>query len=244
MAIKWQINWKLTALTLLLIPVLLRLGFWQLERAEQKRALKADYIERATISPLSTDELSSFEQFSTDKIKQLSFRKVRLEGRYVNAFTALLDNQITHSRPGYHVLTLFESRAGIFFWVNRGWVAASPDRALPNIQEALGSVVIEASIYLPQGKPVILAQDNWSESWPVLIQSVDILKLNQRYTGSGDARLFSQQLRLDPGFHGAFSINWPVVNTQPQKHTGYAVQWFAMSIALVACWIYASLKRD
>lgn len=259
MTIKWQFNWKLTVLVLLLLPVLLLLGFWQLDRAEFKRSIKAEFVDRAAMPPVELDELKQRALSSEDEVKQLAFRKVRLDGRYLNAYTALLDNQIEQGRPGYHVITLFESTQGVQFWINRGWVVATPTRETPAIDDVFGNVSLEASIYLPQGKAVMLADDNWSQQWPLLIQSADIPKLNQHYVALSHAalrnapmheaalneeNLFPALLRLEPGYQGSFSIDWPVVNTQPQKHTGYAVQWFAMAFALVACWLYASLRSE
>lgn len=247
MTIKWQFNWKLTALVLLLLPVLLLLGFWQLDRAEFKRSIKAEFVDRASMPLVAVHQLKQYASSSEDEIKPLAFRKVRLDGRYLNAYTALLDNQIEQGRPGYHVITLFESAQGMHFWINRGWVAATPTREIPAIDDVFGDVSLEASIHVPQGKPVMLAEDNWSKNWPLLIQSADIPKLNQRYVvahqGALHESVFPSLLRLDPGYQGSFIIDWPVVNTQPQKHTGYAVQWFAMSFALLACWLYASRRR-
>ena len=56
--------------------------------------------------------------------------------------------------------------------------------------------------------------------------------------------LFPYSVRLDAGQPGALRVDWEPINTQPEKHTGYAVQWFAMAIALVLFWVYSSLKRD
>ena len=52
--------------------------------------------------------------------------------------------------------------------------------------------------------------------------------------------------RIDEDNAGSYITQWPVINTQPAKHQGYAVQWFAMSIALVLlyAWLLFKETRD
>lgn len=45
-------------------------------------------------------------------------------------------------------------------------------------------------------------------------------------------------LRLDESSTGAFQTERLVVNVTPAKHTGYAVQWFAMALALGIIFIF------
>jgi cytochrome oxidase assembly protein ShyY1 len=44
-------------------------------------------------------------------------------------------------------------------------------------------------------------------------------------------------LRLAPG-PAAYRLDWPVVAMGPEKHLGYAVQWFAMAATLTVLALY------
>ena len=50
----------------------------------------------------------------------------------------------------------------------------------------------------------------------------------------------SYQLRLDQDSVGALKTGWTTVAVQPEKHIGYAVQWFAMAITLLIMTIIAN----
>jgi cytochrome oxidase assembly protein ShyY1 len=49
---------------------------------------------------------------------------------------------------------------------------------------------------------------------------------------SGQA-LAAHYLKLDDSSPGAFETGWQPVTMSAQKHIGYAVQWFALALALV-----------
>jgi surfeit locus 1 family protein len=49
--------------------------------------------------------------------------------------------------------------------------------------------------------------------------------------------VFPFPVRIDAGESGALSVDWQVVNMSPQKHQGYAVQWFAMAAVLFGFYI-------
>ena len=59
----------------------------------------------------------------------------------------------------------------------------------------------------------------------------------------GDAlagSLFPYPVRIDPAQPGALSVDWQVINVSPEKHTGYAVQWFSMAAALALIYLLRS----
>ena len=217
----------------LLLPVLLRLGFWQLERAQEKRDLQQMFEARSALPPLPAEQLVAADA------GELAFRRVRLHGRYDNEHQFLLDNQIANGHVGYHVLTPLVSGSGQYFIVNRGWVAGHADRSLPQVPELSGPQELLASVYVPQGDGVLAGADNWASTWPTVVQQADMAKISQKL----GATLFPYVLRIEPGEPGAQRVYWPAINTRPAKHTGYAVQWFLMSLALLICALFASLEK-
>jgi surfeit locus 1 family protein len=51
-------------------------------------------------------------------------------------------------------------------------------------------------------------------------------------------------LRLREGSPSALVTQWPVVNIAPEKNIAYAIQWFAMSVALVLFYLFLSFRRE
>lgn len=260
-------NWKVTLLAVIMLPILLRLGFWQLDRADEKRAIEAMFLQRASQPALTSLELNQHcqpvqesgqdhnQELGAQSLSRLlicesgalAFRLLNLHGSYLNDYSGLLDNQIQQGRPGYHVITPFVSGEGVLFWINRGWVEASPDRKLPAIPEVLDELQLSAGVYLPQGEAIVLADDVWPDGWPVLMQAVDLERLlthlPEADIGERVTHVFPYLLRLEPGYAGEFNIDWPLLNMKAQMHTGYAVQWFAMAFAVTLFWGYLLLKN-
>jgi cytochrome oxidase assembly protein ShyY1 len=65
--------------------------------------------------------------------------------------------------------------------------------------------------------------------WPRVVQSIDITELAADF----DLPIYPYTVRLAEHYPGSYQANWQLVNLQPSKHIGYAVQWFAMSFTLV-----------
>ena len=51
---------------------------------------------------------------------------------------------------------------------------------------------------------------------------------------------FPYVVRLTPDSAGALLADWPLINTRPEKHTAYAVQWFLMALALLLLFVWRS----
>jgi len=76
-------EWRLTVFTLLLFPGLLYLGFWQLDRAEEKRELALRNAQRQDMVALSHRELfqpPAQTALSASELTQLADRKVSVAG--------------------------------------------------------------------------------------------------------------------------------------------------------------------
>jgi len=54
------------------------------------------------------------------------------------------------------------------------------------------------------------------------------------------APFYAYQLRLDSDSVGALDTGWPIVAVQPEKHSGYALQWFIMAAVLVIMTVVAN----
>ncbi len=216
---QWRLNGKLLLFCLPLLPVTLGLGFWQLQRADQKRELIALYDSRRQASPLPMAAVAP----GSDHL----YVRVLVEGVPDTQHQFLLDNRMRGGRPGFEVLTPVMLDSGGWVLVNRGWLAAGATRAqLPDIPSVPAHVRWVGYVYRVPGKPLVLGREE-PAGWPQVVQQIDQTELERCL----DHPLFPDVVRLEssPGL----DTGWAMVNLTPEQHLGYAVQWFALAAALV-----------
>ena len=228
---------KLTLLTALLLPLLLSLGFWQLRREQEKLDLQAQYAARQQETPLPLSELTGNEA-------DLQYRQVRIVGEYDNAHSFLLDNRIHRGQPGYELITpVLTSQNGLVL-VNRGWLPQGATRAQLPVPETLsGTVNLMGTVYVPVGRQLVLGSGETSAAWPRVVQTLDPAAMAAA-AGHEERALFPYSVRLADAMPGVLVRDWPVISTTPEKHRGYAVQWFAMAAMLLGLYLYYSTRSE
>jgi len=109
-----------------------------------------------------------------------------------------------------------------------------PDRRTPPAFDTPRlPVSVQAWVYVPPGAPFQLQADANPPGWPELVTAVQPEALWALLGRDG----YAHELRLEPG-PAAYRLEWPLVSVSPEKHLGYAVQWFAMSLTLVVLYLY------
>jgi len=154
------------------IAFLTSLGFWQLDRANEKRAIEASIQKANTgIVELIADE---------NRLLEKEYYQVRLKGQYQSNKQFIYDNQIVDQVSGYYVLTPFklEGQPSTII-INRGFIPWNGDK------EKLADVSIEktkSEIKVQISKPIKRIELKSSEignNFPVLIQAVDLVKMSE-----------------------------------------------------------------
>ncbi len=227
----WHWNWKLLLFAGLFLPLTVALGFWQLLRADEKRLLLDLQQQREANGP------QPFASISGDVDNQ--FLAVRVVGHFDNERTVLLDNRVRHGQPGYEAVSLFKVAASDqWLLVNRGWLAGGLDRrVLPSVPKVTGEQTLTGHLYRQSTPPLRLGDNGWQQQrWPQIVQSLQPAEAGL-WVGE---TLFPYLLRLDQRAPGALQTGWTIVNVQPGKHIGYAVQWFAMAATLLILTVFAS----
>lgn len=229
-AFHWQPNGRILLFVVIFLPLTIFLGFWQLGRADEKQALLEESTLRQQSAPvaLETVDLAAANQY----------RPVVAVGRFDNDHSVLLDNRVRRGQAGYEVITPFQlSPSGAWVLVNRGWIEANASRnKLPDIDVVDGLITLNGYLYSSPGKPFTLGEEQWRSSWPQVLQNLDMPLLGEKL-GIAVAPV---SLRLRENSPAAYEVGWEVVNVQPQKHVGYAVQWFAMAVALAILALFAN----
>ncbi|MGB5305188.1 MAG: SURF1 family protein [Gammaproteobacteria bacterium] len=222
--------------TLVLLPGMIALGIWQLERAAWKQGLVDEHAARIQQAQMPVNALP-------DDAYMQQYRPVSARGRYDLEHQLLLDNRIYQQRPGYHVLTpLLLTDRDEAVLVNRGWVQLGPDRAvLPALPGPDGEVLVTAIIKLPPERIFRLdAVEEVHTGWPQVVQHVEIAQLEKRL----GYKLIPATLLLDSAAAHGFTRDWqPVYDVPPDKHRAYAMQWFTLALVLLVIYIGVNSKR-
>ncbi len=238
---QWQWNKKVLCFAGIFLPLMVSLGFWQLDRAEQKRVILELQQQRvgATVVDLANVVRETDNQFRNVATNIVDDVRV-----------FLVDNKVRHGRSGYEVLMPLRVRVGDgeqWLLLNRGWLPGGSDRsALPSVP-AFKPGMINGYLYRSQGKGIVLKAQVWPKNkWPLVIQSIDIDKISAHL----GVDIYPYLLRVvansvadsgnTPGQRSSLETGWQVVNALPEKSVAYAVQWFAMAFALVILTIFAS----
>lgn len=215
-----------TVVVLIMLPVLISLGFWQLSRAQEKRVMLAQYAERRMAAPVQPGEMLY--------VDDPAWRRVRIQGRFDAEHSLLLDNAIRDGKAGVELLQPFLDHAsGLWLLVNRGWVPWPDRRAAPVFGTPSQRLDLDAWVYEPVGARFQLHPDAATDTWPKLVTSV----APEVFWAELDREGYLHELRLEPG-PAAYRVDWPVVAMSPEKHVGYAVQWFALACALLVLYGY------
>jgi surfeit locus 1 family protein len=209
-----------------MLPCLLSLGVWQVQRAGEKRQILDRVAARRSEAPITMEQLL--------RRSQPAYSQLGLNGRYLPGQVILLDNRIYQGNFGYEVVMPFHTSGGELLLVSRGWVAGSLRREqLPELEPVSGNIELLGEVYVPLGEAFTLADSPLPEGWPKRIQVLDIGALAEM---SG-VEFYPYVVRLRPGSATAFDSYWQDVNILPEKHTAYAVQWFAMALALLVLYL-------
>ena len=226
---------------LVVAAVCVRLGFWQLARLRERRAVNAVVASRLRLPAATT--LAALPADTA----QARFRRVRLRGRYDYAHEVRLTGRSRNGSPGVNVITpLRLPDTSVAVLVNRGWVYSpnGADADLSRWREGDSATVVGFVNTLSAGRSGVRSAGSsrgdvrWIDAdafareagYPVtcftVVQQGDSAP-------AGSPRADSVPARLDV----------PPLDEGP--HMGYAFQWFAFAaIAVGGLAIVARTARD
>ncbi len=210
------------------VVLLASLGVWQLDRAAEKRVQLASFA--AGDAPAVT--LPSAAE------RHPRYARVSVAGHYLPERQFLLDNMTHDGAVGYRVLTPLVDDAGVVVLVDRGWLPAGPSRAL------LPPVAVDAGARRVSGRLAELPRagihlDAAAEAgWPRRISYPTRAALELAL----GRPLYPEIVLLDPAAADGYLRDWRPTGPSPERHLGYAVQWFALSLTLLVLYIVVTLK--
>ncbi len=218
-----------------LLPLFLYLGYWQLQRAQEKRVLQAEYDARAAGPAVQVEP-------RLQRPEALQFYRVVASGYYETDRQILIDNRVHQGLAGYDVVTpLRLQHSDIRLLVNRGWIPLGQDRShLPKIdtpkglQEITGVATVPSEKYFTLAKPPPL-----DRGWQTVWENMDL----DRYAAAVPFPVQPVVVLLDPKSPaGGFTRDWMRLDAGIAIHKGYAFQWFMLAATLVGIYLYMSLR--
>ncbi len=220
----------ITLITLLGVTLLGSLGVWQLMREQQKMALQNQASLASLQAPLDNHTLLT--QKSTAEQRYLP---VKLQGIFLNEFSILLDNKIKNGQVGYHLITPFAVSSQEWLLVDRGFIPLGPKRSqLPVIPAIIGEVTIEGYLdFSYRNRFLSNPLETQTIQWPLRMQYLDLQLLGTLW----HKKVFPMLVVL--GSKPQAAQTW----LSPQKHRGYAVQWFSLALTLLLFYIFTHLSR-
>jgi surfeit locus 1 family protein len=242
---KW---WFPTLLVFAATLVLIRLGIWQLDRLEQRRAFNAQ------VESARSQSLLDLNQGLPENIGTMEWRSVQFVGVYDFENQVAIRNQYHRDQYGYHLLTPLLSnpstgsgQAPTAVLVDRGWIPADDNSTPPDWRkyDVAGEVKVSGQIRLGQGKPAI---GGIADTLPVDGSRLDF------WNNADVAQIASQipypilPVYIQPDID--IEDTEPPIPFQPEleltegPHFGYALQWFTFATILFMGYPFFLRKQE
>jgi surfeit locus 1 family protein len=228
---RWRPRWLPPLATVVGIALTAAAGNWQLDRAHEKERLQQAYDRGASDAPIRLTAVPA-------SAEDLRMRRVEVEGEIVPNGMALLDNKTRNGVPGYEVIMPLKiGGSSMHVLINRGWIAAGPERARLPVFSTPGSVVKVTGVATVPGRFIELAKVE--DSGPVW-QNLTVERYMARTGLQVQPVVVQQQNDLDDGLLRA----WERPDFGIAKHYGYAVQWFSLCALIIFLFVFFHVKRS
>lgn len=206
------------------------LGFWQLDRLEQRRERNAAIETNTRSEPVPATAAMG--------VKQNEWRRVRLSGTYINDKTVIVINRSQDGVAGDNIAVPFRTESNGIFLVNRGFVPltvssrTSPDQPL----ELVGYV------RLTQDRRTLGAIDA-NVVGTKEFQRFDLPRIKTATGLDMNTGYFVQLIEESPSPGTGFPTPVPLPEVDEGSHFSYAMQWFFFSSVAFVAWIAVIRRR-
>ncbi len=217
-----------------------RLGIWQLDRLQQRRAFNAQF------DMARTEPALDLNQDIPEDVAAMEWRAVTVTGKYDFANQVALRNQYYDNQPGYHLLTplLFGREAVI---VDRGWIPADGNSTPVDWRkyDEAASVNVSGQVRLGQTKP---AFGGVADKLPENGARLAIWNNADLENIAGQIPYPVLPVYVQPVTDPADTV--PPIPFQPEveitegPHMGYALQWFTFATILFVGYPFFLRKQE
>jgi cytochrome oxidase assembly protein ShyY1 len=224
-------------LALLAIALFVKLGLWQSQRAVEKQAMLdavAQVLARRQAVPLAQ---------AADAARRQGYDWSAGAGRFADRGPLWLDNQQRDGRAGVHAYRVFQPEGAAPLLVDLGWLPLPGNRAMPAIALPRGRLEVRGLLVPPPSSGLALGTGiaKQGDGWVLTRLDTEVVSR----TLALPRPLAPRVLRLDPALPLGYARDLQLLaNTlPPERHRGYAVQWFALAAAVLATALILTFRK-
>ncbi|HEX6301992.1 MAG TPA: SURF1 family protein [Acidimicrobiia bacterium] len=229
-----QPKWTVAAAFVVAVSaVFIRLGFWQLDRLEQRQMLNAVGEERIEAEPLN---LATLLAEAEGDLESLQYRRVFVMGSYDPSGEVLIRSRVYLGQAGFHVVTPLLADEGWAVLVNRGWVPLSMGTPPVDARPETGRQRVEGWVQLSQTRPALGPEDLPGDQ--MIFNRLDVGRIGEQM----DHDVASVYI-LALGEEDELPAEVELPDFEDEgSHLAYAIQWFGFAaVALIG--FYFLLRR-
>ena len=213
-----------------LTALMIFLGFWQLDRLDQKKERNAAIETNiARDIEIPTEDMGS---------KESEWRRVELRGHYLFDKAITVINRSQDGVAGDNIAMPFETLMQGTFLVNRGFV--------PLAQEATvapdGTISLVGYVRITQTRGTLGAVDS-NDASTREFQRFDLPRIRVALGIDMNTSFYVQLIKESPSPDPVFPTPVPLPELDEGPHFSYALQWFFFSSVAFAAWIVVIRRR-
>ncbi|GIR17811.1 MAG: SURF1-like protein [Gammaproteobacteria bacterium] len=221
---------KILIFAIIFVPITISLGMWQIERANEKKLIIANYDKLLVSAPIALQKNQMLN----------NWQPIETTGTYEDTIV-YEDNAINNGKAGFKVYHLFRNDDGTFIFIHRGFIERNLIKNnLPEVEIPTEKKSIYGTTLFKQNNTFV---KNIEESDSRIIQEFNASLLIDKYPMLKDKYLHPFLFNLDIRDVNKYQPIEKPVNMTASKHIGYAIQWFGLCAALIILTIYAFRRK-
>jgi len=221
---------KILIFAIIFVPITISLGMWQIERANEKKLIIANYDKLLVSAPIALQKNQMLN----------NWQPIETTGTYEDTIV-YEDNAINNGKAGFKVYHLFRNDDGTFIFIHRGFIERNLIKNnLPEVEIPTEKKSIYGTTLFKQNNTFV---KNIEESDSRIIQEFNASLLIDKYPMLKDKYLHPFLFNLDIRDVNKYQPIEKPVNMTASKHIGYAIQWFGLCAALIILTIYAYRRK-
>ncbi len=234
-------RWLVLAIIVsVLVPTAIRLGFWQVDRLEDRRAQNAVWGVRLEADPVPLEVI--LDAGDTLPSEQRRYLRVEVGGTILDAEQVLVRNRSLDGQSGSWVVTPLALTDARIVAVVRGWVPLGlTDPLDPILDPPPGRVALEG-VLVPGERPVAFGPSDPDDGRLSRLALLDLARLGTQL-GTELGEEFVQQTSEELGVElPPELLELPDVDDEG-SHLAYAIQWFSFAV-IGAIGFLALVRRE
>ena len=238
---KYRFNFTLplTIAFLIVFSILIKLGLWQLERADHKKNLNESYKLRQAEKIIDLNVHKSI-----NSKESILWGRVSLNGSFYKEKNLIVDNQIFKHEAGFNILTPFKiDGTGMTILINRGWHKNLINREqIPIIKNVDDIDQINGYAVKIPGPGINLGGSNIEiiNASLARFQRINVDEINNFY----QANFLPYMVYLNPLIDDEYISNFKLPVPDSEKNYGYAFQWFAFALTLLIIFLRLGITKN